>query len=312
MEKFSVKPLLALGLMVSLFSFFACQKDGINPTDTATPSNVAGDRSPEHFTYGITVFDGVNPCQIVEIDEATGNFTGTAFNVFVDPGTGPVVINDLKGISRTPWGQFFVTTGPNNPALYQNALLKVNVNVPGFPLGQASYFGSNSPDIIGAVSDLEFDPTTQDFVGLANNNNTLVRISAFSTNWTTYSAVPITGIAAGTSLKGLAWVNDGVGNRLVGCANRTGSNTIPTRMYNINPITAGATFLTALLPAANFNGGHCALGYDSNLNHMAINRRGPLGLSEIKPWNPPFGANTGTAVWGLNGFNFEDLTSYPN
>lgn len=317
MKLLSSKSLLAFGLLAGLFAFNACQKDGLTPKESPeTTPIVSAVRSPEHITYGVTLYDGVTPSQIVAIDEATGAVLAT-FPAFVDPyfgtsGSSPVQLVDLKGICRTSWGQFFITTGPGCfPNIYDNTLYKVNVDLNGtnLPLGLCSYFASTSP--FGApVSDLEFDPNTQHFFGLLNNTNQLVEIVDNGTNYGIYlGPYPITGIPAGSTLKGLTLVRDNTGQYLVGAANRTGSTGTATSLYRIPFAGGAANFITSLLPQNDISGGHCGIGFDLDLNHLIVNRRTFLGLNEINPWAPPLGLATNTTFWGATGFNFEDLSS---
>jgi hypothetical protein len=70
-----------------------------------------------------------------------------------------------------------------------------------------------------------------------------------------------------------------------------------------------ATFLTELAPGGVFAGGHCGIGFDLDLNHLAINRNNG-GLNEINPWpGPLFTPVTNTNFWGAAGLNLEDLSS---
>lgn len=316
MKHFPAKPILAFGLLISLFSFNACQKEGLTPKETVISANPTTDRSPEHRTYGVTVFDGVTPSVIVEIDEATGNVLQT-FPATVDNGSGVFVqLVDLKGIARTSWGQFFLTTGPGNfPNFLDNSLVKVNVNGPGLPLGRCSWFNSVCP-FGQPVSDLEFDPGTQHFFGLLNNTNQLVEIADNNNNFANYFLSGISGIAPGTTLKGFSIVRDNfAGTYFVGAANRTGNPFVPTKLYTIPTTGALTGVMTDVLPQSDVSGGHCALGFDIGLNHLAINRApspgalAPVGLNHIAPWAPPFGPATNTTFWGGAGFNFEDLSS---
>lgn len=302
------KSLLSLLLLGGLFAFNACQKEGLDPKSAPVPTSVS-DRSPEHRTYGVTVFNGGAPSVVVEMDEANGAVLNS-FPVFVDNGSGPIFLDDIKGIARTSWGQFFITTGPGCfPDIYDNALLKVNVNNPGLPLGQCSYFNSNCP--FGAVSDLEFDPISQNFYGLLNNSNQIIEISDLGSNYTNYTApAAIFGIQ-NRLLSGLSMVRDNNGLYLVGAATRPGA-ALAAQLYTI-PASGGlATLMTTLAPVGNFAGGHCGIGFDIDLNHLVINRNGTLsaGLSEINPWAVPMAPNTGTNVWGGTGFIFEDVSTY--
>lgn len=307
-----VKSLLSLLLLGGLFAFNACQKEGFDPKATQAPTTVS-DRSPSHRTYGVTVYTTANPSVIVEIDEATGAVL-TSFPVFVDNGSGPIFLDDIKGIARTDYGQYFITTGPGCfPDIYDNNLLKVNVNSPFLPLGQCSYFGSQHMN--GPISDLEYDPSTQNFYGLLNNTNFIVEISGPGNNYANYSMpAQIFGIQS-RSLSGLSLVRDNNGVYFVGAASRPGA-AIPAQLYTVPAGGGLATLMTNLAPAGDFAGGHCGIGFDLDLNHLAVNRANPSisalvpGLSEVNPWAVPMAIVTGTNVWGGGGFNYEDLTSY--
>ena len=318
MQRFPVKILPAFTLLMGLLSFNACQKEAAIPTALQV-TNPSSDRSPGGFTYGVTVYDGLNPSLIVEIDEATGAVTNQFQAAVLTPGGTLDPIEDLKGICRTSAGQYFITTGNGNtlPA-YNNMLLKVNVNNPlpfPFGLGTCSAFNSICPT--GPVSDLEYDPVNQIFIGLQNNSNQLIQITldAFG-NYTQYSAPIAVGGIAGRLLSGLTFVqNPGtIVPYLVGAASRPGDPNLAAQLYRI-PVGGIAQLMTQLAPQANFAGGHCGIGFDRNLNHLAINRSDLpipqiLGLSEINPWIAALPLVTNTNQWGAQGFNFEDLSSY--
>jgi hypothetical protein len=313
MLHFSSRHLLTFCLLLGLFSFNACQKESLTskaPLAT-TPSS---ERSPELYTYGVTVYDGVNPSLIVEIEEATGLVTNQ-FQAFVDLSSGPVYLKDLKGITRTPWGQFFITTGNGNGS-FDNELLKVNVNLTGFPLGQCSSFNSVNP--YGPLSDLEYHIPTGSFIGLANNSNSIIEIQLdIFGNYTVYSLpAPITGIANNRTLSGLSLVRNNNALYIVGAASRVGAGTLSAQLYRL-PLGGGAaSLMTNLDPLGDFAGGHCGIGFDADLNHLAINRSdvsgGPLGLNHLKPWPFAFALNTPTVGWGAKYYNFEDLTTWVN
>lgn len=314
MKLFSSRTLLAAGLFIGLFSFNACQKDSFNPANPVSVPNMpeAGNRAP--ITYGVTVYDPTHPSQIIGMDGA-GNILTTASAFYIDPSGNTVNFDNLKGICMTSAGQYFITTGAPastvlGASIYDNSLMKVNPVT-----GQCSYFNSVCP--FGTVSDLEFVPATQDFVGLLNNTNQLVTITldAFG-NYTVYNGpFAVTGIA-GRMLSGLSIVRDNTGTYLVGAATRPGNTALAAQLYNV-PFGGGlATLMTDLAPLTDFAGGNAGIGFDRQINHLAVNRTNavvtvPLGLSEINPWAVPLGAITGTAYWGLQSLNFEDLTSNP-
>ncbi len=318
MQRFSSKLMIAFGLLVGLFSINACQKEATIPSELQV-ANPSADRSPGGFTYGVTVFDGLNPCLIVEIDEASGLVTNQFQAAVLNAGGGLDPIEDIKGICRASWGQYFITTGNGNanPA-YNNMLLKVNVNNPlPFPLGLGTCSAFNSICPTGPVSDVEFEPVSQIFIGLQNNTNQLIQITPDANgNYTIYSAPIAVGGIAGRTLSGLSMVMDPgqIVPYLVGAASRPGNTNLAAQLYKI-PVGGIAQLMTELAPQAAFAAGHCGIGFDRNLNHLAINRSTfqvpqALGLSEINPWFAPLPLVTNTNQWGAQGFNFEDLTSY--
>lgn len=313
MKLFSSKSLLAAGLLAGLFSFNACQKDAFNPNNPAAPdSPVSTSRAP--ITYGVTVNDPTHPSQIIGLD-GSGNILTTASAFYVTPGGSTINFDNLKGICMTSAGQYFITTGAPassvlGASIYDNALMKVNPVT-----GQCSYFNSVCP--FGTVSDLEFVPATQDFVGLLNNSNQLVTITldAFG-NYTVYNGPFAVNGIAGRSLSGLSMVRDNTGSYLVGAATRPGNTAVSAQLYHV-PFGGGlATLMTDLAPLTDFAGGNAGIGFDRQIGHMAINRTNAvvtvtLGLSEINPWAVPLPGVTSTTSWGVQVLNFEDLTSNP-
>lgn len=158
------------------------------------------------------------------------------------------------------------------------------------------------------MSDLEYDPVSGNFYGLANNSNSIIGI----VGGVYVAPAAITGIANGYTLKGLSVVSDVNGVYLVGCATSNNSHQ-QALLYRIPAAGGAATLLTALNPVADLGGGHCGIGFDIDINTMVVNRNTnpfsfALGLNSFA-W-APFGAATPTAFWGGAGYNFEDLTSY--
>ncbi len=309
MKRFQMFSLLGFGIFAASLLLNACQKEVGQAGDQVIPDGVpVGSRS--QLTYGVTLYDGVTPCQIVEMDNNTGNVTNVAPQAtYVDINNNTINLDNIKGICLTSWGQYFITTGsPANPTLgptspYNNALFKVNPTT-----GQCSY-ASTGP---GTVSDLEHDPITLNFYGLRNNSNSTYEIVDNSNNYGTYNGpFGITGIANGYTLKGLSLIRDFNGLYFVGCATRAGApNT--AKLYQIPVLGGPAIFLTDLNPVADLAGGHCGIGFDLDFNQLLINR-GPFsslipGLNILK-WNPPFAPVSPTSNWGGLTFNFEDLTS---
>lgn len=316
MKHLSAKFSLAFALAIGLFAFNACQKDGITPKEgpVGAEPGVLTDRSPNGVTYGVSVFDGVNASQIVQIDDNTGNATAN-FGAFYIDGNGTVVdFDNLTGICLTQFGRYIVSTGsPASSVLgasaFDNSLFYLNQQT-----GECFIMGSVSP--FGSVSDIEYNPFNNSVVGLMDNSNSIIEILPDGNgNPTIYgNPIPVVGIAPGSALKGLSIVRDASGLYFVGCANQTGAVGVPTSLYNINIATGVAGLLTNLLPASDFAGGHCGIGFDIQLNHLAINRRNPTGmppgLNEVAPWAVPLGANTPTANYGVQNFDFEDLSSW--
>lgn len=313
MKRLSMLPLLALAAFTLSLSLNSCKKEtaevAIQSIEDAAP---AANRAP--VSYGVTLYDGVNPCRIVEMDNATGNVTNVSPPAFYIDNFGNVIaLDNLKGICLTSWGQYFLTTGnPANPTLgptsmYNDALFKVDPQT-----GQCSY--ASTDWLLGTVSDLEFNPQNDRFYGLRNNSNAIIEIEDNANNYGNYNGpFPVTGIANGYTLSGLTLVRDQVGMYLVGCAN-TPIDADPAKLYII-PFNGGAaTYLTDLDPHADFSsGGHCGLGFDLEYKNLKINRTNnngfvPLGVSDF-PWTPFLGPVTPTAHWGALGFDFEDLTS---
>lgn len=305
MKRFSYLSIVLGALMLSLN---ACQKDTLNnAVDASKPLASTTDRSPSGFIYGVNVYNGVTPCDVVTIDQTSGTVTGTVNAFYIDPNGNNIALDNLKGICLTQAGQIFVTTGnPVNPSsggsiLYNNCLFKIDPTT-----GKTSYV-SVSP--IGTVSDLEYDPQSTNFYGLRNNSNAIIEIVDNGNNYGTYNGpFAITGIAAGYTLKGLSMVRDANGMYLVGCATN-GSALGLAKLYRIPATGGAATFLTDVNPTFDLAGGHSALGFDLDLNVMLINRNGnAFGLNRFA-WAPPFAPTTNSGAWGANGINFEDLTS---
>ncbi len=313
MKRFSFLLLLSVGLFAASIFLNACQKEvGQEAAQSVQGVSPVTDRAANHITYGVTLFDGVNPCEIIGLDQGSGNVISATTAFYIDPVLGNVQLDNLKGICLTSWGQYFLTTGsPANiligPGALDNSLFKVN------PItGQCSLSSTNPNG--NTVSDLEHDPSgALNFYGLSNNSNAIIEISDNGNNYGTYSApAAILGIAPGYVLKGLSLVRDGVnGMYLVGCA--TGKPGLPAKLYTVPALGGIATFMTDLDPLFDLTGGHCAIGFDLDLNNLLVNRTnvvtftGP-GLNDF-PWNPPFGATTNTAFWGGGEYLYEDLTS---
>ena len=132
MKRFSLFPLLAIGVFAAIILLNACQKDaGLDTVKGIKDDVTASNRA--QICYGVNVYDGVNPCSIIQLDNATGNVTNVAAQAtYVDNNNITYNLDNLKGICLTGWGQYFMTTGnPINPTvnptlIYNNALFKVD------------------------------------------------------------------------------------------------------------------------------------------------------------------------------------------
>ncbi|MBC7775885.1 MAG: hypothetical protein H7246_10665 [Phycisphaerae bacterium] len=213
--------------------------------------------------------------------------------------------DNLTGICLTNLnGAHFLTTGSTGNGAYNESLFKVN------PITGECSFASTS--YVGVVTDLEYEPNLNTFYGLRANNNELITINDNGNNYGDYASVGILGIAAGYTLKGLSLVIMDKEIRLVGCA--TSANALqPALLYLIQPgaFGANATLMVNVDPLVDFATGHCAIGWDRNINQMSINRSinsGSFGLSRL-PWSNPWPNPANTFFWGAGGANFEDLTS---
>jgi hypothetical protein len=303
MNRFTVKSLLALGLLIALVSFNACQKDNLQVADTTgTPSLSATDRAP--LMYGVTLYGGPGkPSRLIELNVGTGAITNGPTQVFYDNGGVPVNLDDLKGVCIVN-GQVFVTTGPACPFPYANALIKVSPAT-----GQAGFI-SSGPAGFGAVSDIDYDEQTGTIYGLLNNTNTLVSITDNGNNWGTWLNIgPITNLGTYVA-KGLSMVRDGSGTYITIAAS-TNSALNTTRVFSV-PATAGfANFLASINPLSEMNQSHCGIGFQIAINSMIINR-GPTvtvaGLNAFA-WTNPLPNPSNSALWGGVGFIFEDLSS---
>ena len=307
MKHFSFLMLLTAGLFAASIFLNACQKEvGQEAAQTVQGVSPVSDRAASHTTYGVTLFDGANPCKIYGLDQATGGVISSTTAFYVDPGTGDYFsLDNLKGICLTSWGEYFITTGsPASlmPSTLDNSLFRVNLST-----GKCDLVSTNLDG--NTVSDLEHTPSGDlNFYGLSNNSNAIIEISKnYGPAYTTYSApAAITGITPGYILKGLSLVRNSLGGMyLVGCA--TSGPFLPAKLYVVPPLGGAATFITDLTPVSDLGGGHCALGFDFDLNKMLVNKNTP-GLNGFN-WTVSLGAITSTSFWSGSPYSCEDLTS---
>lgn len=78
----------------------SCQKETAQEV-AQTGLQQVSDRAANHTTYGVTLFNGVNPCEIIGIDQGTGNVIPTANPItafYVDNAGNVNNLNNIKGI----------------------------------------------------------------------------------------------------------------------------------------------------------------------------------------------------------------------
>lgn len=309
MKPISFLPKAATALALLLMLLGACKKEGVTNTEPRDQNpGLASDRAS--IFYGVTNYDGNVPCRVIGIENATGNIVSNVTAYYIDLSGNTIPLDNIKGITRTSWGQYFLTTGdPVNPnsggSIYSRALFKVN------PLtGQCSYLSTH---LSGALTDLEFDPATENFYGVLEGANSIVEISnANNNNYGDYSApAAITDIADGYFLRGLSLVQDANGLYFIGCASNSMTGD-PAKLYIVPPTGGAATFITDLDQQGGWVNGNCGIGFDLEYNRVNINRDALIvfpGLNFFK-WGPPTGPNEVTFYWwGGEGFDYEDLTS---
>ncbi len=304
MNHFSAKSLLTLSLLISIFAFNACQKDGIQVADANVQSSAnlpSADRSP--VMYGVTMFAPNNrPSLLVKLDAGSGavlNAPGLQPFV-VSPNGQNIILVDLKGVCWVN-GLLFVTTGTNNVDVYDNKLMQINPAT-----GQCTLISSST---IGTVSDIEYDGSNTIY-GLRNNSNVLVTITNNGNNWGTYAAVgPINNLAAGYVAKGLSIVNF-EGNSLVVAATST-LITDKAKLYDVPFTAGGATLAAEINPLQELSTGHCGIGYNFVTGSMVITRSPNVTVSGLNSffWSPPFPNPANSFYWGANTFYFEDLST---
>ncbi len=303
MKHLLAKSLASLTLLVSLFAFNACQKDGITIDQNAPSTEAlhAGDRAP--IMYGVTVWAPGKPSRLIEISTATGNvMNGLGTVVFMNTGGGNVNLDDLKGVCWVN-GELFVTTGGSNPAGFNNMLVSVDPVT-----GQATFLSFST---VGTVSDIDFDEKTGTIFGLRSNTNTLISITNNGA-WANYANLgAINNLGNGFVAKGLSMVRDNNGNDRIMVAATANSQLTTARIYSVPPVAGFATFLADINPAAELTRGHCGIGFDFSLNTMFINRTFSVPVAGLNSfaWAAPLPNPTNSAIWGGIGFAYEDLTT---
>jgi hypothetical protein len=300
MKLFSVKSLASLSLLAALIGFSSCEKDSLQ-TPGQAPVLTTTDRAP--LMYGVTIYSPGKPSKLIEINVANGAvLNAPGVQLSVDFGGGAILIDDLKGVCLINGG-VYATTGPNNTVdALNDALIRVADVVTG-----ASTVVSYST--VGTVSDIDYDELTGTIYGLRNNSNNLISITGGGFN--VYTAVgAITNLGGGFVSKGLSFVRDGGGDRLVVAANAN-SGLQSARICSV-PLTAGAaTFLANVTPASQTGSGNCGIGFQFGINSMVINRSNTVTVAGLNSfaWANPLPNPSASALWGGVGYHYEDLTS---
>lgn len=293
-----ITSLLLVAVFATIAMFTACQKESLQTVANPIKSDqVVGDRAT--YIYGVSIFSKNNPSLLHTMDASSGQVLSSVQVYVLDAANQPFFLNDLKGVCN--YGeQVWVSTGFNAVDAYSNLLVKVNPQT-----GQASIIAHGDPNV-GTVSDIDYNPENNTVYGLRNNSNQLVTIVDNNNNWGTWSVVgPITGLGSYTA-KGLSFIRDNAGIRLMIAATQQFNGN--ARVYTL-PLTAGAvTTLTNINPNAVLAAGHCAIGYDIDLNVMLINRNNSTGLNSFA-WANPLPNPSNSSFWGGNEINFEDLST---
>lgn len=293
MQRIPMNPSLFLILFLSAAAITSCRKEPVTNL-TAPESSVTG-RAPNGEMVGVSLFDGVNPSQIVTMNDANGNVT--LANPVIYAGT--YQLTNLKGVCYYAANSYFVTAEAPANAPYTTAFYRVNNAT-----GVADHV-LDIPSNIGVISDIEYDAADNVMYGLRNNSNALVIVAGFL-GGPAFGVVPINGLPNGYTAQGLAYIGQRV---YIAASSPTGV----TQVYRVDVGTGAATFIANMLPAVDLDGGHSGLGYDADFKHLVINRTNNpnapqvVGLNDA-PW-PLNAPNTTTNTWGADGWDFEDLIS---
>jgi len=299
---------LCAAILVAAAMFSSCQKEAtlIPEAPVAQPSGSVSGRAGA-MMFGVTTLKSGAPCQLVTMDPATETVLA-AVNVTYNGN----LMNDLKGVCCVN-DQVYVTTGPNPVDALNNLLLRVNPQT-----GQA---GLISQSTVGTVSDIDYNPISGEIKGLLNNSNRLVTING--AGFVNYAVANFTlPLSAGHRASGLTWVRGSLQdpNALglkVAAANPTVLNGGPVQYYEVPAAGGVATFEAVINPIAELGGANCGLGYISSLGNIGrvfINKNrssdvntGLNRFEHLVPLNNP----TGSVDTGIDGFDFEDLSSQP-
>ncbi|MCC7246050.1 MAG: hypothetical protein IT269_10245 [Saprospiraceae bacterium] len=285
-----------LGLF--LLGMNACKKETVTETLANDDIKVISSDRANGRLYGVTVYSPGKPSRLIEMDQINNVVT----NVYALTHNG-LPIDDLKGVCCVGTALMVTTGVNNNPDLLDNGLFRVDLAT-----SSTTYLSTST---VGTVSDIDYNPLTDEIKGLLNNSNNLVTITGAS-GFSAYSSTPITGVGAQTA-RGLTFVR-GQSNAInLNIACNGNNTTTTTRYYDVDPVTGAAALLTNVLPANLIAGGNCGLGYDvfiGNLGRVFINRNTStttLGLRSFDNANP-FGANTNTNA-SVPGFNLDDIST---
>lgn len=285
---------LFLILFLSAAAITSCRKEPV--TNHVNAESSVNGRAPNGEIVGVSLFDGVNPSQIVTMDDATGN---VQFNVpAAYNGTYP--LDNLKGICYYATNSYFLTADLPSSAPVVNSFFRVN-NTNG-----VANFVTAIPGTVGVISDIEYDEIDNIMYGLQDNSNNLVVVTGFL-GAPNYTVLAINGLPNGYTAQGLALVGQHV---YIAASSAAGD----TKLYAVDTATGAAGFISDMTPTADLAGGHCGLGYDADFKHLLINRfNNPSGtpVAGVNDASWPFTGNpTVTAFWGGSDWDFEDLVCF--
>lgn len=233
---------------------FSTSPNSINDTISEPSEHLAKNNCNDLFA----VTEAPNS-EIVQMDFASYAFIGSQPLIGYAILNNPATITDIKGISRF-LGGYYVTTGPNNPWPYENALLKIDPYA-GVVTQHVASLGMTVSDI--CFVDKNFGGFFG-FVGLEDNSNNLVWIPYVGNGGPAPFAppivVPMTGVAQGYTASGLTWHNSSCTQQFELYATASSSSSFKAQVLKVDPVSA-ATANIDILIGADFQGAHLAAGW---------------------------------------------------
>ena len=259
-------PKLLFLCSLSLFAFFSCEKSSPTLAEEAEEATVVDKPGNGTITKSgcldyFAITEAPNS-EIIHLQGGSYTLIGTT-TLTATSGGDPIYISDLKGISRFADAGYYVTTGPNNPAPYDNALLEIDP-FSGTVLRHVMNIGSTVSDI--CFVDSTFGPFFG-FVGLGNNNNSLVWLPVPHPSGPVGMPVGIglVDIEPGYTASGLTWAYPTDPDPL--CrqdfqlyVTATSPLSNKAHIYEVDP-SSGATVFYANLIGQELQGTHTACGW---------------------------------------------------